>query len=883
MVTRDRASTAILTPGRTCWRLDRADRFRCIQDGADYFRFVLDAILKARHTIFILGWDIAGRVNLLPGHEHAGEPVRLDELLAFVAKRNPRLRCYVLIWDYGSLYTLERDPLSRFRLGWRTPRRVRFGYDDHHPFGASHHQKVVVVDDRLAFSGSLDLTGHRWDTSEHRVDEPARVTPTGKAYTPYHEVQAMLEGPAAASLGELARDRWRILGAKKLPPVQPVADSLWPRDVEPDLVDVDVAISRTVPGSADTPPVRECETLFFDSIEAAKKTLFIENQYFTSERLGAALAARLAEPDGPEVVVISPHECHGWLEKTTMGAFRETVFRRLRAADTHGRLRLVYPMASRARDVATFIHSKVMVVDDDLIRIGSANFSNRSLGMDTECDISVEALGSQRLQLGIRAMRDRLIGEHLGVDADTIGREYDRLGSLRAVIDAHAGGDRALLVIEPVDDLEEPTEAVRDAADPAEPAGFGPEIDRLLPALEANEGRSHLRLWIVPAIVVLAGNSRLVLESLERSGFLRISGAACVNGHELAGTWMAAGLFVICAWLFVPVEFLVLGSAVAFGPTRGAAVSAIGSIGAAGERVPRGPRAGSISGDALAGFAHVPDGPAACRAGPDRGRRHAPRHHCDGDVGPSAVRGRQGPVSRLPGRQSRGPGAASAGAECAGRPAPFDAPRTHDLEWTSNNRVCRPAGCRDVCHPYVVAHQTVRAIHGAPSKPRGVRLMHGPRRLFRVATYNVHSCVGPDGRHDPARIAGVIAELDADVVALQEFSYPADIALETRTPVVLTELDTYVCALGPTRQNPTHCFGNVILTRHRLREVHRVDLSVLNREPRGRSCGDDRRGRHRDPRARGAPRPQAERAPFSGPADRELSGVGARHVRGRAR
>lgn len=111
--------------------------------------------------------------------------------------------------------------------------------------------------------------------------------------------------------------------------------------------------------------------------------------------------------------------------------------------------------------------------------------------------------------------------------------------------------------------------------------------------------------------------------------------------------------------------------------------------------------------------------------------------------------------------------------------------------------------------------------------------MHGPRRLFRIATYNVHSCVGPDGRHDPARIAGVIAELDADVVALQEFSYPADIALETRTPVVLTELDTYRCALGPTRSNTTHCFGNVILTRHHLREVHRVDLSVLNREPRG--------------------------------------------------
>ena len=105
---------------------------------------------------------------------------------------------------------------------------------------------------------------------------------------------------------------------------------------------------------------------------------------------------------------------------------------------------------------------------------------------------------------------------------------------------------------------------------------------------------------------------------------------------------------------------------------------------------------------------------------------------------------------------------------------------------------------------------------------------------LRVATYNVHQCVGGDGRHDPARVAAVITELNADVVALQEFSYPVDIALETRTPVVLTQLDDYECLLGPTmRRSETHFFGNVLLTRHRLREVHRVDLSVELREPRG--------------------------------------------------
>jgi endonuclease/exonuclease/phosphatase family metal-dependent hydrolase len=97
----------------------------------------------------------------------------------------------------------------------------------------------------------------------------------------------------------------------------------------------------------------------------------------------------------------------------------------------------------------------------------------------------------------------------------------------------------------------------------------------------------------------------------------------------------------------------------------------------------------------------------------------------------------------------------------------------------------------------------------------------------------VHGCVGTDGRHDPDRVARVVTELDADVVALQEFTYPASVALDTRTPVVLTTLNNYQCALGPTRQNITQCFGNALLTRHPIVEVHRIDLSMERREPRG--------------------------------------------------
>lgn len=104
---------------------------------------------------------------------------------------------------------------------------------------------------------------------------------------------------------------------------------------------------------------------------------------------------------------------------------------------------------------------------------------------------------------------------------------------------------------------------------------------------------------------------------------------------------------------------------------------------------------------------------------------------------------------------------------------------------------------------------------------------------LRVATYNVHACVGTDRRHDPSRVASVVGELDADVVALQEFTYPASVAIESREPVELVTLDSYQCALGPTREIATRCFGNALLTRHPIVDVHRIDLSMDRREPRG--------------------------------------------------
>ncbi len=100
-----------------------------------------------------------------------------------------------------------------------------------------------------------------------------------------------------------------------------------------------------------------------------------------------------------------------------------------------------------------------------------------------------------------------------------------------------------------------------------------------------------------------------------------------------------------------------------------------------------------------------------------------------------------------------------------------------------------------------------------------------------VATYNVHRCVGRDGRRDARRVLAVLRELDADVIALQELEWQPAAALD-----LLAEFARELgCAgiAGPTLLERTGHYGNAVLTRLPVGAVHRVDLSVPGREPRG--------------------------------------------------
>jgi phospholipase D1/2 len=220
--------------------------------------------------------------------------------------------------------------------------------------------------------------------------------------------------------------------------------------------DIEVAVARTVPIGAGRQAVREVEALYLDMIAAARRYIYIENQYFTAKTVGGALAARLAEPRGPEIIVVSRLDSAGWLEAPTMEALRTVLLHKLRDADAFGRFSAWYP--DSPGQPCCDVHSKLMIVDDEWLRVGSANFANRSMGLDTECDLVLEAGGSPSLRAAIAGARNVLLAEHLGVALTDV---REALTLTRSVGGAVRGlANRTGRTLRRFEQLDEPSPAV---------------------------------------------------------------------------------------------------------------------------------------------------------------------------------------------------------------------------------------------------------------------------------------------------------------------------------------------------------------------------------------------------------------------------------------
>jgi phosphatidylserine/phosphatidylglycerophosphate/cardiolipin synthase-like enzyme len=438
------ARPRILVPGRNCWRIAPVREGAVLIDAANYYAQLDHALRLAHDSILIVGWDFDGRIKLCPNEPDC---MPLGELLRSLVEQRPKLHIHILIWSVAVVHAPGAPMPLLVGAPWQDHPRITLRLDRVHPLYAAHHQKIVCIDDDIAFVGGIDLTVRRWDTCDHGADDPLRADPDGLPYHAVHDVQMVVTGDVARAVAAVARGRWSTATGQVLTPLRNTRP-LWPGDIRPDFTGVPVAIARTAPEWGRSPAIKEISALTIDALTAARHCVYIESQYFAAGIVAEVLTRRLAARDGPEVVVIVARTSHGWIEHKIMGKNRSRLIRRLKECDHYGRLRVYYPVVPTPEgDCDVFIHAKVMIVDNNFLRIGSANLNNRSMGLDTECDLAVEAEQESTRQ-AISRVRDRLIGEHLAANPDDIGAACSAGNSLLQCIERFNHSPRCLRPIE---------------------------------------------------------------------------------------------------------------------------------------------------------------------------------------------------------------------------------------------------------------------------------------------------------------------------------------------------------------------------------------------------------------------------------------------------
>lgn len=490
---------SVLELNRNCGHLLNATRFALLVDGSNYYAALAQAMGEAKHTIVIVGWDLDTRTRLGPGAGDGQLEPPIREFFPALAERHPDLNIYILSWSFPLLFANVRDP----KLVWgRDPfnhPRVHLEFDGSHPAGGSHHQKIVVIDDCLAFAGGMDIAGGRWDTPEHRARDPRRAG-KDEPYPPSHDVQAVVDGEAAGALAGIVRDRWHRATGTSIP-VSTHPRNIWPARVTPDLVDVTIAISRT-DVDAEGRGRREVEQLHLDLIETAREHLYIENQYLTSATIVAALCRRLQTPEGPETVLVLPLNNTGWLEERTIEVLRFQSVRRLRDADRFARLSICYPVVPALDGQSVAVHSKILVADDRVFRVGSSNITNRSMGLDTECDLTIEASRPSE-RFAIAALRNSLLAEHLGMPVAAVESFLSKDGSLLRLIDSRRTESRCLREL-PAEDRSSELLLDDDLVDPSGPLTPHAVIEALASSVAGRRFTRGLPLVLIAGAATIA-------------------------------------------------------------------------------------------------------------------------------------------------------------------------------------------------------------------------------------------------------------------------------------------------------------------------------------------------------------------------------------------
>jgi phosphatidylserine/phosphatidylglycerophosphate/cardiolipin synthase-like enzyme len=350
-------------------------------DGETALPLMADAIAKARSHVHIAGWCVTPRFVLSPGPP----PVVLRDLLADTAARVP---VRVLLWGGAPLplYPLSRRTVRRIRDELCGGTAIACALDTHERPLHCHHEKLVIVDDELAFVGGIDLTSFAGDRLDHPGHPP-------RDRLGWHDVATVLRGPVVADVARHFGMRWGETAGEHLPEAG-IPDAAG---------DATLQIVRTVPEKVyEALPAGEFSILesYAGALRSAERLIYLENQFLWSAEIVAILREKLRNPpsDRFRLLLVLPAKPNSGADDTTgqLGVLAE-------ADDGAGRMLACtrYAVAAGASD-RVYVHAKVGVVDDRWLTVGSANLNEHSLFNDTEMNVVSHdpALARQtRLQL----------------------------------------------------------------------------------------------------------------------------------------------------------------------------------------------------------------------------------------------------------------------------------------------------------------------------------------------------------------------------------------------------------------------------------------------------------------------------------------------------
>ena len=392
-----------LAPGSGLWAsTDPPPRpgnaVKVLVDGERACGEISQALSGAQSHVHIAGW------YLTPGFELTRDGETLRDVLARLAER---VDVRVLLWAGPPLPVFQptRNMVRTVREQLMAGTKIQCVLDARERTMHCHHEKVVIVDDTVAFVGGIDLTSLAGDRRDSSVHEP-------RGNLGWHDVATKLHGPIVGDVAHHFRQRWQEAAAEALPvPVTP-----------PPAGEVTVQLLRTVPEHTYEFSQRGDFGIleaYERALRSAQHLIYVENQFLWSTEIAQILIDKLRNPpsDRFRILLLLPAKPDNGAD-TTRGQLGCLV----EADNGAGRLLAVTIHShDESATEALYVHAKVAIVDDRWLTVGSANLNEHSLFNDTEVNVATcDAVLARHTRLALWAEHlDRTV-EDVGDDPSTV-------------------------------------------------------------------------------------------------------------------------------------------------------------------------------------------------------------------------------------------------------------------------------------------------------------------------------------------------------------------------------------------------------------------------------------------------------------------------------